>query len=68
MRKNQDRRIDRAMNDPRFATLVKYMEALFYSDHRFTYDEVLDAVFVAQMKYITANPTLAMIKLERESK
>lgn len=54
--RNQDKRFDRYMNDNRFATMVKHFEQLLYSDTRVTYDEILDAAFVAYVKYREANP------------
>jgi hypothetical protein len=58
--RNQDKRFDRYMNDNRFATIVKHFEQLLYSDTRVTYDEILDAAFVAYVKYREANPTMVM--------
>lgn len=66
--RNQDRRFDRFFNDSRFHALVKFMENLFYSDNRFTYEEVLDAAFVARCRFIEMNPSATMIALDREGK
>lgn len=58
--RNRDKRFDRALNDARFAHLVKVIEQMLYHDTRITYDEILDAAFVAYCKYREANPTLVM--------
>jgi hypothetical protein len=58
---NKDKRIQRALDDPKFATLVKSIEAMFYHDSGITYGEMLDAVFVARSKYESMNPTVQMI-------
>lgn len=66
--RDHDRRFERFRNDARFATMVKSFEALLYSEQRITYDEILDAAFVAYVRYREMNPTLVMIENERKAR
>lgn len=60
MNRNQDPRFERYMRDARFHALVQMVEHAFYSDNRVTYEEMLDAVFVARIRYIERNPAATL--------
>lgn len=57
---NKDERFNRYTKDPRFHRLVKVIEDWFYSDNRITYEEVLDAAYVARVRYVELNPTVVL--------
>lgn len=59
--KNRDRRIERYQNDARFNQLVSMIEHLFYSDNRVTYEEILDAAFVARIRFVEFNPSINLV-------
>jgi hypothetical protein len=64
---NADKRFDRLLNDVRFAQLVSVMESLIWNkDGRYTYEEMLDAVYVAQVRFLERNPTTTMIELKND--
>ena len=61
MSTNQDKRIQRYVDDPKFHNLVKSIEAMFYHDTGVTYGDFLDATYVARIRYEQMNPTLPML-------
>jgi hypothetical protein len=60
--RNQDRRIERFRQDAKFSQLVRLIENLFYQDAGITYEEVLDAAYVARVRYIEMNPNILTLK------
>lgn len=58
--RNQDPRFERYLQDAKFHHLVQMIENLFYSDHRVTYENILDAAYVARVRYVEMNPTITL--------
>jgi hypothetical protein len=52
---NQDPRFVRYQNDPTFHRVVRSMDALI-EQHGFTHQDLIDAVFVAYMRFLERNP------------